>query len=444
MHLLVAELHCSRPGAACVFRVPCSIDVSLTRMSYIFSPLHRANLTSLSTLSSLANQPYSQIVRERCRDLTNNPPTIPAQHGTHSNYSTWRWLQTKTRASTASPISKADRQAATIILERLPSRSQDPKTLRQDLKVLANLLLCNGYHREKLRPAGRPCRPQMRETVANWELIIREENLRASARAFHGRSSNARPKEEKRPGSEERKFKREDEEQNQSFTEPEDASETDYEDDDYPDFSSGARRNFSEHEDFLRREKERCEEARRQSQRERAEQKESKARAERERAKREQEEEAKHRQRAETPPQSQPRRTSTEDWDSSWATYRKRWNATEILARDANATLADLEKVFPWPLRNIQQLGLCKCKLDALFEKEVEAFFRHIVPQQQTAGVAVDDKKVILKALRKEAVNWHPDKVLVRFPVGAVPKALWELATKVTQVLTKLMVLFRG
>lgn len=344
------------------------------------------------------------------------------------------------------PINKADRSTARWLLNRLSSRSLDLESLDEDLEDLANLLLCVGYHRCNIRPNGRSNKHQVPETVAMWRSTIFESHARARtnfrAQSSHSRASKARSKTQKKPDFSERDFKQEDDEECQeSVSDQDGSSDSDHENDRH-DARSRARTKSSTQEDFLKREKERREEARRQSQREHAEQKEAKARAERGRTKRqrEQEEANRWREQASRPsPRTQPQSTKNDDWNTSWSTYRQRWNSVAKLPRDA--TTADLEKVFPWPVRNIHQLGLCISRLDASFEKHVEHFFRHIL-SQKAPGEASDDNKTPLKALRDEMKCWHPDKLLVRFPVTAVPKALKDLATTITQVLTRLMGIF--
>ncbi|KAK4502889.1 hypothetical protein PRZ48_006315 [Zasmidium cellare] len=325
-------------------------------------------------------------------------------------------------------IARHNVESGKDLLCQLPRRSVNPQLLEEDLRAIAYKLLCVRWHRDS----------QVERMLQRWRPIVVAETARSRARFFQSQTRETEPKTERKASYTERKFKREEDEDRKASTEQPSTPG----DEDSQTFSNARnRRTASEQEDFLRREKECCEEARRQSQRERAEQKEAKDRAERERAKRQEEEEARQRKREETPPppRPQPRPTSTVDWEVSWNTYRQRWTLVKDLPADT--TLSDLEKVFPWPLRNIHELGLSIAKLDAAFERDVESFFRHI-PSQKPAGAAGDDKKVVLRALRKEALCWHPDKVLVRFPVGAVPKALRELATKITQVLTRLMGIF--
>lgn len=318
------------------------------------------------------------------------------------------------------------------LLRQLPRRSVNPDLLEQDLRAIAYKLLCVRWHRDA----------QVDRMVNRWRPVVLAANAKSKAQFFqsHTRQPKPSPKPKPEPVFTECEFKQEDNADETKATEEPSTSTTENEDEKGP-RRDRPQRTASEQEEFLRREKERCEEARRQSQRERAEQKEAKAQAEREGARRQREEEEAKRRHEQTSPRPQPRPTSNEDWSTSWSTYRHRWTLVAELPKDA--TLADLDKIFPWPVRNIHQLGLCISKFDESFEKDVESFFRQVISQRR-AGAVGDDKRVILKTLREETLCWHPDKVLVQFPVSAVPKALRELATKVTQVLTRLMGIFRN
>lgn len=87
-------------------------------------------------------------------------------------------------------ISKVDAQSGQLLLDGLPSRSLDPRTLDEDLEAIANKLLCSNNHRKRERANGNNNDDQVHEMVTKWRSIIVRENERSRARFCRQQAGN--------------------------------------------------------------------------------------------------------------------------------------------------------------------------------------------------------------------------------------------------------------
>ena len=322
---------------------------------------------------------------------------------------------TKNRRCTK-PIARHNRWAAEAILASLPQTSRNEVRLRTELRKLAGLALCRGYHQG-----------QINRMTAEWFRTV-VEAVEAEETSAQGQSESEgleeeiqrlqRELEELRRRQEEQK-RRENERRREEERQEEEAQRRAGQEDRQNRERQEAEARRREEEDARQREEEtrQREETRRQE-----EQRREEARQQQQEARRQRE----ARQRAEAQARIERERSQRErisrEWSESWARYERDWANMQRL--DTSTLDEDIRESVPWPVKS--------GRWQDVNEANIRAFFC------RAPDDAAENPRRFLLVLRRQTLRWHEDKLRQFFPRVAGDAECRRLANVIIQMLNGL------